>query len=140
MRLRRVMKWTGLALCTLIAAAWAASLVWWFEYTNQSDSLTMALAGGAVHITDIFSTKPGWSIARLSQPRVIWWPESDPYFLWWAMPLWIPFVIVALPTGLLWWFDRRRPAQGHCHKCGYDLTGNVSGVCPECGMVVRAEA
>ncbi len=21
-----------------------------------------------------------------------------------------------------------------CLKCGYDLTGNVSGVCPECGM------
>ena len=20
-----------------------------------------------------------------------------------------------------------------CHKCGYDLTGNTSGVCPECG-------
>ncbi len=22
---------------------------------------------------------------------------------------------------------------GHCHKCGYDLTGNESGRCPECG-------
>ncbi|MBN1342741.1 MAG: hypothetical protein JXQ73_08690 [Phycisphaerae bacterium] len=22
---------------------------------------------------------------------------------------------------------------GHCGRCGYDLTGNVSGVCPECG-------
>ena len=21
----------------------------------------------------------------------------------------------------------------HCVNCGYDLTGNVSGVCPECG-------
>lgn len=20
-----------------------------------------------------------------------------------------------------------------CHKCGYDLTGNQSGLCPECG-------
>jgi hypothetical protein len=27
----------------------------------------------------------------------------------------------------------RRSAQGHCPACGYDLTGNVSGVCPECG-------
>ena len=26
---------------------------------------------------------------------------------------------------------RRR--LGLCVKCGYDLTGNVSGVCPECG-------
>ncbi len=27
----------------------------------------------------------------------------------------------------------RRLADGHCGYCGYDLTGNVSGVCPECG-------
>lgn len=23
--------------------------------------------------------------------------------------------------------------SGFCQNCGYDLTGNVSGVCPECG-------
>lgn len=28
---------------------------------------------------------------------------------------------------------RRRPAPGYCPACGYDLTGNISGVCPECG-------
>ena len=28
---------------------------------------------------------------------------------------------------------RRRMALGLCIACGYDLTGNVSGVCPECG-------
>jgi len=26
---------------------------------------------------------------------------------------------------------RCRP--GHCHACGYDLRGNASGTCPECG-------
>jgi hypothetical protein len=29
-------------------------------------------------------------------------------------------------------FQRQFP-PGHCRKCGYDLTGNVSGVCSECG-------
>lgn len=24
----------------------------------------------------------------------------------------------------------------HCRKCGYDLTGNVSGRCPECGWLI----
>ena len=28
---------------------------------------------------------------------------------------------------------RRRIAGGLCGACGYDLRGNVSGVCPECG-------
>jgi rubrerythrin len=35
---------------------------------------------------------------------------------------------------LSWWWDRRSKTRfGHCQKCGYNLTGNVSGVCPECG-------
>lgn len=29
-----------------------------------------------------------------------------------------------------------RLAAGHCRNCEYDLTGNVSGVCPECGTGV----
>jgi len=28
---------------------------------------------------------------------------------------------------------RRRRARGQCAACGYDLTCNLSGVCPECG-------
>lgn len=33
---------------------------------------------------------------------------------------------------------RHRAARGTCPRCGYDLTGNVSGVCPECGTKVAA--
>lgn len=29
---------------------------------------------------------------------------------------------------------RRRERKGLCIQCAYDLTGNVSGVCPECGV------
>jgi len=31
---------------------------------------------------------------------------------------------------------RERRANGLCEHCAYDLTGNVSGVCPECGSRV----
>ena len=30
-----------------------------------------------------------------------------------------------------------RAKTGFCVECGYDLTGNVSGVCPECGAEVK---
>jgi hypothetical protein len=33
---------------------------------------------------------------------------------------------------------QERRAKGLCERCGYDLTGNVSGVCPECGEASRA--
>jgi len=31
---------------------------------------------------------------------------------------------------------RHRMKPGHCWKCAYDLTGNISGVCPECGTTI----
>jgi hypothetical protein len=49
------------------------------------------------------------------------------------VPLWLPLIVLAIPTAILWWLDRRRRLPGHCRRCGYNLTGNVSGRCPECG-------
>ena len=54
---------------------------------------------------------------------------------WWLIAL------VVLPLGLLPLAfsilrliqSRHRKLSGHCNGCGYDLTGNVSGCCPECG-------
>ena len=68
------------------------------------------------------------------------------------------FLVVAMDHGafqlftsllpLLWmalWTMRRRVAQrralrGVCRHCSYDLTGNTSGVCPECGTPVAQKA
>jgi hypothetical protein len=49
------------------------------------------------------------------------------------LPLWLPLLVLAIPTAYIWHRDRRRYPPGHCQKCGYDLTGNESGKCPECG-------
>jgi hypothetical protein len=49
-----------------------------------------------------------------------------------ACPLWVPIAVFSL-AGILMWPHRRRMHVGGCASCGYDLTGNVSGRCPECG-------
>jgi hypothetical protein len=57
-----------------------------------------------------------------------------------AAPYWAIEILAAiLPvSALLRWRRRRRRAnrlkQGLCAACGYNLRGNVSGVCPECGQ------
>ncbi len=51
------------------------------------------------------------------------------------IPIWCLTPFVFIPTFLLWRKDRRTP-EGHCVNCGYNLTGNVSGKCSECGKAV----
>lgn len=57
-------------------------------------------------------------------------------------PIWvivITLTVLAGYTGWLWWRDREPPA-GHCPACAYDLRGNLSGRCPECGTNVGPPA
>ena len=35
------------------------------------------------------------------------------------------------------WRSMKRD-QRYCEKCEYDLTGNESGFCPECGMAIKS--
>lgn len=44
-------------------------------------------------------------------------------------------VMALVAAGAMRQLGRAARLRGHhrCHQCGYDLTGNVSGVCPECG-------
>jgi hypothetical protein len=57
--------------------------------------------------------------------------------LWGWLPAWIPALIVAWPTVLLWRADRRagRRSSGACASCGYNRRGLVGAdaACPECG-------
>ena len=54
------------------------------------------------------------------------------------------YQLVTIPGPLVgtWLVVRRQRArakqvEGSCRECGYDLTGNVSGVCPECGTRIE---
>lgn len=69
-----------------------------------------------------------------------WTPsfESEPGGWMTVLPLWLPLVLSAIPTVILWRLNRRR-GPGCCQKCGYDLRGNISGICPECGQAATKE-
>lgn len=67
--------------------------------------------------------------ARFAQSTVGRWREIN-------IPLWFIVAVLAMPTTIM---ARRalRPMPGHCACCGYNLTGNVSGHCPECGRLLH---
>ena len=60
-----------------------------------------------------------------------------------AILLWAALTTAVLTKGLAVLFHppqggARPPRPGVCRRCGYSLTGNVSGVCPECGAKFAA--
>lgn len=69
------------------------------------------------------------------------WVFDDGLMRYWSLEsqvwLLVPFVLfsayplIAFVRGPLRRWRQGKP--GHCVKCGYDLRGNVSRVCPECG-------
>jgi hypothetical protein len=54
--------------------------------------------------------------------------------IWWVSLAAIPVIAVtAVALRLLPYCVAPR----RCRHCAYDLTGNVSGICPECGQAIR---
>ena len=48
-----------------------------------------------------------------------------------------PVLGLVIATWMMRVADRRMKIPiGQCQQCGYDLTGNVSGRCPECGRTI----
>ncbi len=54
-----------------------------------------------------------------------------------VVPVWGAAIVFGAAAVLLWYRIYRSYPVGHCNACGYDLTGNASGRCPECGTPVR---
>ena len=60
-----------------------------------------------------------------------------------TVPSWLLALVTLLLPGaaIVRWLVRRRWAGAlGCARCGYNLTGNTSGVCPECGSPVAEKA
>jgi hypothetical protein len=53
------------------------------------------------------------------------------------IPLWL-FYAISVAAAACVFAKFRTPSYDFCHSCGYNLTGNESGTCPECGFTVNA--
>lgn len=156
-RPRRILKWTGAAACAVIFAAWAFSYHTQITYTEADWRWVLSTADGNVELyvggqrvgaghlgwhTDP-SPRQDFSISKLFQFST---PGSFELYFGTGVPtgaklsripFWCVALLTAIPTAWLWRRDRRliscSPDPLLCVRCGYDLTGNTSGVCSECG-------
>lgn len=134
-RLRSLLLWSGSLLCVLVAVAFVAS-AWYLVVirvpTPFGPSISLH-AGSALFIEDELR-----SILVFVEPSTLglslWndWGWGGEFWVYVKLPLYAVFVAVAVPTLLVWRFGRKPIKVGHC-SCGYDLCGNESGRCPECG-------
>jgi hypothetical protein len=147
-RTRRILKWVGSVACGLTAALWVGTKWRHFQYCHRYG--TVGTVTNFVWVSNVDYTPyygKGFGMIKKNNAPPRWWPSVDQGTYvggtrtWWQVriPFWCVFLPVGIPTAFLWYRDRR-PPKGHCRNCGYDLTGNVSGVCPECGQPTRGDA
>ncbi len=135
-RTRRIAKWTGLVVCVVILGMWAVSTK--VEVYRFGDPLTFHSLYGFVSIFVRSPIVPRVSVVRtvpwdhlLRLPR---WRESKQQIII-ELPYWLPLLLAAIPTAILWLRDRRTVKPGCCLTCGYDLRASKK-TCPECGTAV----
>ena len=131
-RWRTLVLWSGCTLCVLIAVAFVVSARW--AFILQVDPAAVYVYGGSVVIV---LDDPFISTISIDQhvhglSRWATFTSGHNGTTGVEFPLFVPFLGVALPTFLVWRCVPKFP-RGCCQQCGYDLRGNVSGVCSECG-------
>lgn len=155
----------SLLLCIGSVGAWVRSYWTWTSlmYIDTRTIEHLSSASGWVSISDedrnitktvVRNLSGHWSARELRTSRAALRlgdiPHSVPGIIWrkeiafgirtvavrWP---WVVFLFTIAPA---LWFARfvrhRRRSRPGCCACGYDLTGNVSGVCPECGKAITA--
>jgi len=117
-----VSQWSDLILGICAALAWAVALV-------------HAILERSVRIK---STKLSFLAAMLVLATILLATNDLSYWLGEGRNIILLPVAMMAGTGLvgLWIYFRRPFPAGSCARCGYDLTGNLSGICPECGRAV----
>lgn len=141
----RVLVWSGLLGVASFVALGIVSLTWRYVVLTPGDGrFGLTVIGGALGVSwdgrptttilvrvvdfdDKMTRESVWTTYGL---RPVW--GFSPTYWYVTVPLWLLVCVASLSCFGFRHLNRRRPPLGAC-ACGYDLTGNTSGVCPECG-------
>lgn len=141
-RTRRALKWGATAVFVITSIVLALSGFW--TLARNGSPYYFSIANGRMTVICSWhynAWREGWYVASVRNPGFGWSMYWNRIGRNWSLfvPLWPIVLAASVPTVYLWWLDRCCIPRGHCQHCGYDLTGNVSGVCPECRTAVTRE-
>jgi hypothetical protein len=109
---------------------------WWWKWSCLvlssvlvcMNDIARAVSAWDLHNKIIPGAEGGFPSAMTGQARRMWIDIESHWHLQ------IPVTVLGWLALYLFW------REGCCRQCGYDLTGNVSGVCPECGERIEEKA
>ncbi len=134
-RLRRLILSIGFSLTMVLTVAWILSW-WWRASVYFGGWVAISCHYGVVKFYNYsdFDGATHWHFERAAHHEfeLVWWLRFNNFVA--IIPLWIPWLAVLGGTVFVW-LRFKPPATGHC-SCGYNLAGNESGACPECGTPV----
>lgn len=124
--------------------------------TGLPGGITLAGGSGAIECgwgrdlqmlwdSAIVGIVPGWLYVSSAPTPYVWWPSySGPIASggglgdtsWCSVPVWLLILPCLVAQFVIVRRSRAGPNPQACHTCTYDLTGNRSGRCPECGTPI----
>lgn len=113
------------------SSGWPCRLLWSGIENSVALERPMVIAGLPV----IFGESYGLDEVVCLPTNPIWTGQMHTGLLWLGVVVLTRVLVYHLQHGLS---DIRR-RHGLCTQCAYNLRGNVSGVCPECGAAVNGE-
>ncbi|MFH1747662.1 MAG: hypothetical protein ABIG44_11525 [Planctomycetota bacterium] len=148
-RRRPILKWSA-TIAAVVALALTV-LSFWLDFMVWTPRLRVGVCLGVVRVVrvDGLRTLSYDTLLAVEVSRAGPWSVNNdpgwstlPTYKWlqngWRLdvPVWPFIVLPGVLAGWIWWRERHRPGPGCCEHCGYNLTGNLSGRCSECGESV----
>jgi hypothetical protein len=130
-----------MVLSILLFMVFLLSNKWVFGYVGSKYGFAVAHGRLLLGCCSSKGTRIGWVLYDPFVNSTLGWQPSYAFDRSGRviLDLWQPLLIMIVLTAIAWLANRFRFPVGHCQKCGYDLRGNLSGVCPECGTTITKD-